>query len=103
MMNAPVGSKLKVRGRSRATVTAGPIPGSTPTSVPSVTPTAANSRFSSVSAVPNPPARSPRTSTARPLEEQAQDAGRQPDAQELGEAHVDHRGDSESGDRVADR
>ena len=45
-MNAPTGSsKLNVIGSSSAIVSAGPIPGSTPTSVPSVTPAAASSRF----------------------------------------------------------
>ena len=45
-MNAPTGSlKLNVIGSSSATVSAGPMPGSTPTSVPSVTPAAASSRF----------------------------------------------------------
>src|SRR5829696_10327175 len=45
-MNAPTGSlKLNVIGSSSATVSAGPIPGSTPTSVPNVTPSAASSRF----------------------------------------------------------
>ena len=38
-MNAPTGSlKLNVIGSSSAIVSAGPMPGSTPTSVPSVTP-----------------------------------------------------------------
>src|ERR687890_406623 len=45
-MNAPTGSeKLNVSGSSSAIVSAGPIPGSTPTNVPSVTPSAASSRF----------------------------------------------------------
>src|SRR5919108_2900782 len=105
MMKAPVGSKLNVRGRSSATVSAGPIPGSTPTSVPSVTPTDAKSRFSGVRAVPNPAARSPRTSmdVGGDLEDQSQDPGREPDAQELGEADVDDDADPEAGDDVADR
>ena len=66
MMKAPVGSlKLNVSGSSSAIVSAGPMPGSTPTNVPSVTPSAASSRFSGVSAEPKPLTRSPRTSTAQ--------------------------------------
>jgi hypothetical protein len=62
MMKAPIGSlKLKVSGSSSAIATAGPIPGSTPTKVPSVTPAAASSRFSGRSAVPKPSASWSRT------------------------------------------
>ena len=42
MMNALIGSRLKVTGSSTATVSAGPIPGSTPIAVPSVVPTSAH-------------------------------------------------------------
>jgi hypothetical protein len=38
MMNAWVGSSVKVSGSSRAMVIAGPMPGSTPMAVPSTTP-----------------------------------------------------------------
>ena len=41
-------------GSSTATVSAGPMPGSTPTAVPSVTPTSAHTRFASVSALAKP-------------------------------------------------
>ena len=53
-ISAPVGSRVNVIGSSSATVSAGPMPGSTPTSVPSVTPIRASSRFSGVSASENP-------------------------------------------------
>ena len=57
-MNAPTGSlKLNVIGSSSATVSAGPMPGSTPTSVPSVTPAAASSRFCGVSTALKPSSR----------------------------------------------
>ena len=36
MMNALIGSSVKVTGSRTATVMAGPMPGSTPTAVPSV-------------------------------------------------------------------
>ena len=39
MISAVTGSKLKVIGSSMAIVAVGPMPGSTPTSVPSSTPT----------------------------------------------------------------
>ena len=54
MMNALVGSSVKVAGSSSAIVSAGPMPGSTPTAVPSVTPANAQARCGSVSALANP-------------------------------------------------
>ena len=45
MISEPAGSSLKVTGSSSATVSAGPMPGSTPTAVPSSTPISANRRF----------------------------------------------------------
>ena len=62
MMKAAVGSRLKVTGSSRATVSAGPIPGSTPTAVPSVTPTSAQNRLNGVSATAKPLASAARVS-----------------------------------------
>jgi hypothetical protein len=53
-MKAAVASTLKVRGSSSAMVTAGPRPGSTPTAVPSVTPTMHHSRLMGVSATAKP-------------------------------------------------
>ena len=41
MISEPAGSSLKVTGSSSATVSAGPMPGSTPTAVPSSTPISA--------------------------------------------------------------
>src|ERR1700712_620663 len=54
MMNAALGGRLYVRGSSRATVIAGPMPGSTPTAVPSSTPITAYSRFIGVAACSKP-------------------------------------------------
>jgi hypothetical protein len=54
MMSEPAGSSLKVTGSSSATVSAGPIPGSTPTAVPSSTPMSANSRFIGCRAIVRP-------------------------------------------------
>ena len=53
-------------GSSRATVIAGPMPGSTPTTVPSTTPSSAQSRFSGVSAVAKPSSSRPRDSIRAP-------------------------------------
>ena len=54
MMNALVGSSVNVAGSNSATVKAGPMPGSTPTAVPSVTPANAHARCGNVSALANP-------------------------------------------------
>src|SRR5262245_11606383 len=54
MMKALIGSSENVAGRSTATVSAGPMPGSTPTAVPSVTPSSAQNRCESVSALAKP-------------------------------------------------
>ena len=51
MMNAAIGCRLKVTGNRSATVSAGPMPGSTPTNVPSVTPASAHKRLIGVSAM----------------------------------------------------
>ena len=56
MMNALTGSRLNVMGSSSATVRAGPMPGSTPTAVPSVTPPKAQARCGQVSALAKPSA-----------------------------------------------
>src|SRR5918998_4916540 len=81
MTKAPVGSNSVVRGRRSATVSAGPIPGNTPTRVPSVTPMAASRRYSGRRAVAKPPASSPSTSI---LEQRVQKTVWQADTQELG-------------------
>src|SRR5262245_33421501 len=54
MMNALVGSSVKVTGSSTATVSAGPMPGSTPMAVPSVVPTSAQPRWCSATALAKP-------------------------------------------------
>ena len=54
MMKAPVGSSVRVTGNRRAMVSAGPMPGRMPISVPSVTPTSDHIRLIGVSAVAKP-------------------------------------------------
>ena len=65
MISAPVGSSFTVSGRSIATVSAGPTPGSTPTNVPIVTPMKPQSRLIGVSATPNPVASEASVSTVQ--------------------------------------
>ncbi len=54
MISAAVGSTLAVSGSSIATVSAGPMPGSTPIAVPRKQPTSAHIRFSGVMATAKP-------------------------------------------------
>src|SRR3712207_185847 len=53
-MKAPVASTLKVIGSSSAMVSAGPMPGSTPTAVPRKQPSSAQPRLPGVSALEKP-------------------------------------------------
>src|SRR3954453_15924845 len=57
MISAGAGSRPKVNGKSIATVATGPIPGSTPTSVPRKQPMKQYRMFCQLSAMPNPNAR----------------------------------------------
>src|SRR4051812_17059844 len=57
MMSAVIGERLKVTGSSIAIVATGPMPGSTPISVPSRTPIRQYRRLIGVSATPKPSAR----------------------------------------------
>ena len=66
MMMAPVGSSLKVSGMRMAVPAAGPSPGSTPISVPSMQPISAKRRFCRLMAAARPVMRWFRVSTAAP-------------------------------------
>src|SRR5262245_9804283 len=90
MMSAPVGSSFTVSGRSIATVSAGPTPGSTPTKVPSVTPMKPHRRFIGCSATPKPCNRAFKASTCvslypRSAQERREPARRQVHVQQLHE------------------
>src|SRR5688572_23575082 len=61
-----VTSTLAVMGSSMATATAGPMPGSTPTAVPSTQPTKAHKRFAGVIAVAKPCSSALRMSMSEP-------------------------------------
>ena len=63
MISADAGGSPKVNGSSIATVVSGEMPGSTPTSVPIITPAKQNSRFCQVAAVARPSARLSSSST----------------------------------------
>src|SRR5687768_16916067 len=65
MISAETGSKLNVIGSRSAIVAVGPMPGSTPTAVPSTTPMKQYSRFSRRRAVSSPSARFSNSSIAR--------------------------------------
>jgi hypothetical protein len=57
MISAPSGLRLKVTGSNIAMVAIGPMPGSTPISVPIKQPNRQNRRLSGVAAAPKPSAR----------------------------------------------
>src|SRR3954451_3946211 len=90
-------STLAVIGSSMATATAGPMPGSTPTAVPSTQPTKAHSRLIGLIAVAKPCRREAKMSMSDPAG--AGQAG-EIDRQELGEGPVHRRGDREPGHQV---
>src|SRR5882757_2717961 len=90
-------STLAVIGSSMATATAGPMPGSTPTAVPSTQPTKAHSRLTGVIAVANPCISALRMSMSDPAG--GSQAG-QVDRQELREGPEHRRGDREARHQV---
>src|SRR3712207_1781578 len=92
MISALAGSSRKVIGSSIATVSAGPMPGSTPTAVPMVTPTSAHSRFPGVSAAANPSSSEPIWSISEPP---GPDRQRQPDQLVEDQEHQGGEGPSE--------
>src|SRR6476661_1039569 len=89
-ISAPVGSRVNVIGSSSATVSAGPMPGSTPTRVPRVTPISARNRLVGVNASLNPVISWEKESISEPP-----DAGRQGDADQHIEEQEHDRGDDE--------
>src|SRR6478735_6700793 len=89
-IKAPVGSRVNVIGSSSATVSAGPMPGSTPTRVPMVTPIRARNRLVGVSASPNPVISWEKESISEPP-----DAGGKGDPDQHVEEQEHDRGDDE--------
>src|SRR3954467_2998340 len=90
-------STLAVMGSSIATATAGPMPGSTPTAVPSTQPTRAHSRLTGVIAVANPCISALRMSMSDPPRRRE---ARKVDGQELREGPEHRRGDRQAGHQV---
>src|SRR6185503_2614384 len=73
MIIADAGDRPKVKGSSIATVVSGEMPGSTPTSVPIMTPAKQNRRFCQLAAVASPNARLSNSSTVAPHQGQRSD------------------------------
>src|SRR6185503_16083478 len=74
MISAEVGGTLKVIGSSMAIVASGPMPGSTPISVPRKQPTKQNQRFCRVSATLNPSIRLLKRSMSHPRDQRIREA-----------------------------
>src|SRR5262245_66673053 len=98
MMSEPAGSSLNVTGSNSATVSAGPMPGSTPTAVPSSTPISAYNRFIGCSATTRPWPSAEIGSMGLASEQPLERSRRQRQRQKLGE----HQERSQ-GERKADR
>src|ERR1044072_5967153 len=95
MISAPTGATLNVIGSSIAMVASGPMPGSTPISVPTETPIRQYSRFCQDSATPKPKIRLWNSSIVLPRCEQRVGQAEPPDEQrdgESGEAYGQHQG-----------
>src|SRR5687767_3662573 len=93
MISEATASNSKVIGSRSATVAVGPMPGSTPTAVPSVTPSRQIRMLEGWSAVSRP-RRMPSTSASQPVAEQ-----RQPQLQQGDEDDEAQRGDARSRQR----
>src|SRR3954451_11265867 len=95
MMIDPPGSSLNVIGRRSATVRAGPMPGRTPTAVPSSTPMRAKSRFIGWIATVSPCARDAKASMGSASDQMLERSRRKGQSKELGEQEVDHDAEHE--------
>src|ERR1700732_4954909 len=111
MISAPTGGKPKVMGSSIATVAMVPIPGSTPTSVPTSAPIRHSRRLIGVRATLKPRPRLEKSSTIAPLLHQETREKLHRQAQRIGEkqtasdcqANADDDGFPPSGFRRAQR
>src|SRR5687767_12049936 len=90
-------STFAVIGSSIATATAGPMPGSTPTAVPSTQPTKAHSRLMGEIAVANPCRSALKISMSDPA---GGGQARKVDAEEFREHPVHRRGEHEAAEHV---
>src|SRR4051812_25665444 len=100
MMIAPMGSpRAKTTGSSRAIVTEGPSPGSTPTAVPMAAPARAYSRYSGWRTVPNALKRLTKESTGS--QPPGQDADGQVHVEQPHEDEVQRQREEDGDDEVA--
>src|SRR5687768_18618216 len=105
MISALAGSNLAVTGSRSASVSAGPMPGSTPTAVPSITPMKANIKFAGWIATVRPWAREASASMRGGLSQQRVEhslerPGRQRKRKQLREDEIDHAGECEADQQV---
>src|SRR6478752_3854472 len=88
-------------GSSSATVIAGPMPGSTPTAVPSSTPMQAYSRFIGVAAVAKPSSSQLKLSISEnPVQDACRQRDPEPGVERIEAAHRQHRADHDVEDVV---
>src|SRR5699024_2622299 len=99
-MSPCTGSMPKETGMRIAIAEIGPMPGSTPTTVPSSTPRRAKARLAGSSAAAKPPPRSMRVSISVPL---TQDLDRHIHGEPGDEGDVEHASEAEAEDAVADQ
>src|SRR3712207_9387285 len=100
MMIEPAGSSLKVMGRSSATVSAGPMPGSTPTAVPRSTPMSATSKFIGWTATASPCARETKVSMVPPSDKTPERTDGQGQGEKLSETQLGRDSEHEADQKV---
>src|SRR3954454_5471633 len=98
MISAPTGGRPKVIGNSIATVAMVPIPGSTPTSVPTRAPIRHSSRLIGVKATPKPSARLEKSSAIAPSLDQKTREQLQRQPQRVGEKQAASDGQADADD-----
>src|SRR5437764_10801042 len=98
MINAPTGGRPKVMGNSIATVAMVPIPGSTPTSVPTSAPIRHSRRLIGVNATPNPRARLEKSSAIMPSRNQKTREELQWQPQRIGKKQTAPNGEADTDD-----
>src|SRR3954462_8358486 len=98
MISAPTGGRPKVIGNSIATVAMVPIPGNTPTSVPTRAPIRHSSRLIGVNATPKPSARLEKSSAIAPSLDHETREQLQRQSQRIGEKQAAADGQADADD-----
>src|ERR1043165_4325871 len=98
MISAPTGGKPNVIGKSIATVAMVPMPGNTPTSVPTSAPIRHSSRLIGVKAPPKPGARLEKSSAITPSLDQKTGEQLQRQPQRIGEKQTAADGQTDADD-----